>query len=277
MNTKQNILQNNIESLYQNLESKRLAINNENSSLWLNLGYWKSAHNTQEACINLIKLFVEFSELKDYTKILDVGFGYGMQDVLIANMLPNCEIDGVNIVKHQVDTAQQLVEQNNLKNRVNLFSGNANELQYNPSTFDFVIAIESAFHFNTRELFFNEAYKALKPGGTLCLADFATSIPIKNNASFVQRCKHLGIPLENQYEMDEYIEKLKIAGFIDINYIDISKYVIPFASVMIKNNEGWRGNLPKEMPESIMLEKQIQEFKISTTIDKYFIIKATKV
>ncbi len=272
--TKKDKMQDSIQIMYSELDSR---INNGTSNCnYLNLGYWKNTNVTQIACEQMIDKVLSYANIEENQTVLDVGFGYGDQDIYIATKIPNLTIYGINISDIQVEKAQQQVEEKGMAGHILLEKGDAISLAFEDSTFDTILAIESAFHFDTREKFLEEAYRTLKKTGTICLTDCLPTIKNKS-ADFQENSERYGIPLENQYDIVEYIKKLEKIGFQSITYLDISEKVIPYSAAEISNKKGWRTesvvNLPKDKNT---LNELIAIFNKSTTIESYYIIKAVK-
>jgi microcystin synthetase protein McyJ len=272
--TKKDKTQDCIQIMYSELDSR---INNSTSDCnYLNLGYWENTNVTKIACEQMIDKVILYAEIKENQTLLDVGFGYGDQDIYIATKIPNLNIYGINISDIQVKKAQQQVEEKGLSDQIFLEKGDAISLNYKDNTFDTILAIESAFHFNTREKFLKEAYRTLKNTGTLCLTD---CLPINKNKNpdFQKNSERYGIPMDNQYDITEYIKKLEKIGFNSISFLDISENVIPYSAAEINNKNGWRTesvvNLPKDKNT---INDLIANFNESTTIESYYIIKAVK-
>ena len=264
-----------INQLYQQVHENILK--NKGAFSWLNLGCWKNADNVAKACQDLVNLVASFGELADNQKILDAGFGYGIQDIFLAKKIQNIKITGINLVEKQVEVANYLVSKEGLTSQINFKVGDATQLSFPEHSFDRIICIEAAFHFNTREKFFDKAYKALKNNGVICLAEGLPNEAYINDQMFIQRSKFLGIPIENQYGIEKYREKLEQIGFSSIEFLDISEAVIPFSAVAVKHQSGWRTEEKIELPkDKATLNDLIASFKKSTTIDKYYIIKARK-
>lgn len=263
-----------IQNMYSELDNR---INNSKSDCnYLNLGYWKNTNVTKIACEQMIDKVISYAKIKENQTLLDVGFGYGDQDIYIATKIPNLKIFGINISEIQVKKAQQQLEEKGFSNQLFLEKGDAISLAYKDNTFDTIIAIESAFHFNTREKFLKEAYRTLKKSGTLCLTD-CLPLNTDKNPNFQKNSERFGIPIENQYDITEYIQILEKIGFNSITFMDISEHVIPYGAAEINNKNGWRTesmvNLPKDKNT---INDLIAIFIESTTIESYYIIKAVK-
>ena len=195
-----------IEKMYSRFDD--ILLSTDTNCNYLNLGYWKQTNNLKKACEDLLDLVIEMAEIKNGNKILDVGFGYGEQDIYFANKFPKIIINGINILTQQVKFAQQKVKLAGLSNRVDLSNGDAVNLTFDDAIFDLTLAIESAFHFETRQKFFNESYRVLKPGGIIVLTDCLPQTFSENDKKFVEASTSMGIPLANQYNIQVYFQEL---------------------------------------------------------------------
>ena len=153
---------------------KSLSTNNSlcENKLYLNLGYWKGNPRTlDQAGDALAELLAEKAELKRNDTVLDVGCGFGNQDFYWSKRYGPREIIGLNSSPEQVEEAKKRVGELNLSEEVSFILGNATALPFCNSSFDVLLSLEAAFHFNSREKFFEEALRVLKPGGRLVLTD----------------------------------------------------------------------------------------------------------
>ena len=204
-------------------------------SLYLNLGYWEHARTYDEACEALARLLGDAARLGPSDDVLDVGFGFADQDLCWMKQFRPKRILGLNITRTQVEVARRRVEEHGLDQHILLQYGSASQMPVPSAQFDKVMALESAFHFTTREKFFQEAYRVLKPGGTLALADI---IPLSGmRQGWPARIgAYLGqsfwqIPSTNMYPADVYLDKLRSAGFEQIEMRSIRDQVYqPFTA-----------------------------------------------
>jgi ubiquinone/menaquinone biosynthesis C-methylase UbiE len=201
-------------------------------SLYNNLGYWQDAITYDDACEALVKLSGERLDLPAGARLLDAGCGFADQDMFWARHLGCGEIEAINISASQVGVATRRVREAGLDDRVRIVQADAIRLPYADASFDGVISIEAAMHFNTRERFFHEAARVLKPGGRIVLAD---SVPPTRPESWpwllrrISRAiwRSIQIPAENMYPPDEYARRMAAAGFDDIRLQPIQDQVYP--------------------------------------------------
>jgi SAM-dependent methyltransferase len=200
--------------------------------LYLNLGYWRQAATLDEASEALALLVAETARMGSTDRVLDCGFGFGDQDILWARWLAPARITGLNITASQVRIARRRVTELGLDARVDLRHGSATAMPIESGSMDIVIALECAFHFRTREDFFREAWRVLRPGGRLVAADI---IPMPAVSGVRQRLEQrvswglvasrFAIPSENADSRPTYFSKLALCGFEEIRIESIRKHV----------------------------------------------------
>lgn len=199
----------------------------DDKPLWLNLGYWKDARTYPDACVAMVELLGTRAGLQPGAEILDVGVGFAEQDLVLLERFDPSRITGIDITPVHVEKARERVARLGLDQRLDVRLGSATAIDFPDESFDSVLALECAFHFDTRDQFLREALRVLKPGGTVALADM---LPVPGRKSlkataFARKYGH--IPEANLYDRDEYVRRLSAAGFDDVRVESIREDVFP--------------------------------------------------
>ena len=210
------------------IEGETESFKNPEKPLWLNLGYWEHARTYPEAARALAQQLGDAAALNPTDSLLDVGFGFAEQDIYWVEHYDVAKITGLNITAFQVERARQRVAQRGLQDRILLGMGSATQMPFSSGTFSKVTALECAHHFDTREQFFAEAFRVLKPGGRIALADGIPEVGVSNPTLLTKIVlRHWATPVANYYDRNEYSRKLKAAGFVNVQCRSISAHVFP--------------------------------------------------
>lgn len=202
------------------------------NSNYLNLGYWPGADNIDDASRQLATLVASRADIREHQVVLDAGCGFGDQSGLWANLYPQTSFCAISNSHEQLKQALKLTQLRGLGERISIVHCDATACPFPANTFDRILALESAFHFDTRRDFFRHAWQLLKPGGRLVLADFIA----RSSVDLVHRiARELGgaawqIPRANLCSRQQYEAELKDCGFGRVTVEDITEQVIdPFA------------------------------------------------
>ncbi len=188
----------------------------------MNFGYWHDVAPTAKDALwaatqALFQLVGETAALSERdAMVLDAGCGFGTNARYLAETFGVQRVVGLNVSSLQLEACRQIARGSVRAAAINFARGSATCMPFADATFDKVVSVEAAFHFPPRQQFFAEAFRVLRPGGTLALADLVGPAPQNTwqRTAIAMLCRALQIPHENIYDLDVYRQQLADCGFV---------------------------------------------------------------
>ncbi len=142
------------------------------SRMSMHYGYWdENTKNLRESLTNMNVQLAAIASIKKNDFVLDAGCGVGGSSIFLAKEV-GCKVKGITLSEKQVHTAKMNALKNGVAGRAEFEVNNYCATGYADESFDVVWAIESVCHVSEKAEFLKEAYRILKKGGRLILADF---------------------------------------------------------------------------------------------------------
>lgn len=132
---------------------------------FLNLGlFLPDTPDHTAACENLMERLLGLV-VKRRGQVLDVGCGLGGPTKYLTRYYSPARVHGVNISAYQLEICRRRAPDSHF----HLMA--AERLEFADNTFDTVVSVEAAAHFNGHREFLRGAHRVLKPGSELAVAD----------------------------------------------------------------------------------------------------------
>jgi len=142
-------------------------------SCMLNFGFWpegvETLHEAQQAFLD--RILLDGPQLPTGQCGLEIGCGIGGISINVLLRRTGVHMTALDIAEPQLALARGNAARYGVQDRFIGVAGNSMELPLGDAQFDFSLCIESSFHYDDKERFLREAFRTLKPGGVMVLAD----------------------------------------------------------------------------------------------------------
>ena len=160
---------------------------------------------------------VAFAAIKEGDTVLDLGSGAGVDCFLAANIVGNKgRVIGVDMTPEMIEKAKENAWNGSYRN-VEFRLGEIEHLPVDSSIVDVIISNCVINLSIDKQRVFNEAYRTLKPGGTLVVSDMVLleELPdyIRNSVEAYVRC------VGGAMRKEEYLKAIQQAGFEKVKVV----------------------------------------------------------
>jgi SAM-dependent methyltransferase len=197
---------------------------------YLNPGLWKETrYGYIRAAEALVHLVCATARVTSKSEVLDVACGTGTGILSIADKFAPKKIVGLDVSWPIVEIAWRKTAHHRAAGAVEIRHGTATRLPWAGPNFSHVVCVDGSRHFPSRERFFREAQRVLRPGGVLCLTDF---LFVRQPATFAERMlvRVAGdlLPLDREAREDEETCRLKAmsSGYKNVTVRSIAADVL---------------------------------------------------
>ncbi|MBT9316464.1 class I SAM-dependent methyltransferase [Leptothoe spongobia] len=227
-------------------------------------GYWEnpaeadgSVEDFAAAAEALCQRVYTAAGVNEYEQLLDAGCGFGGTIASLNEQFQNLDITGLNIDPRQLDRARHEIKPL-ANNRITFVEGDACQLPFADASMDVVLAVECIFHFPSREEFFREVKRVLRPGGRLGICDFVSTPFFKALQQFLAMVTNPMISgtfgrADSCFTVSDYRALAQKTGFRVTSQEDITRKTLPTYPVVCHVFD--QAGSPKAVRDVVAVEK----------------------
>ncbi len=228
--------------------------------------YNEHASKHHDALVNTNRVLADLSGIKASEDILDAGCGWGSSSFWLAKYR-SANVVGITPVKDQIDMCKIKVKEIDLAHLTKFVCADFCKTEFEDNSFDVVWAIDSVCHANNKRDFYTEAFRLLKPGGRLIVAEY-----IRNGRNLRQKDERLIASWLRNHAIpdidtkEEHFKNIRETGFSNINIEDYTAQVMQSVK-----------NLHEKSIRCLPIESVLRLFRFRTAIQHGNLIGSLKI
>ncbi len=199
-----------------------------NKSYAMHFGYWdKKVKNFPQSLQRENEILAEKVKIKNSDIVLDAGCGVGGSAIFLAKKF-GCKVIGITLSKRQADKATNNAKQKGVAHLAEFRVMDFEKMTFPDKAFDVIWAIESICHADSKKRFIEEAYRILRKGGRLVIADaFLTKENVTADEEIILNKFLFGWGVNYLETVKNFNKYLRTTGFRTITFTDVTNNVMP--------------------------------------------------
>jgi tocopherol O-methyltransferase len=207
----------------------------------IHFGYYdEKARYHKEALLRLNEVMAEWAGIGAGSAVLDAGCGLGASCLWMAGKLGAAPV-GITPVPGQVLGARKNAQRQGLEGQTRFELADYHAAPFADASFDVVWACESLCHSPSKESFYREAYRLLRPGGKLIVAEYMRSgRPLSDRQEALLADWLRGWAIPDIDSCEEHQAHASSAGFASMDIRDVTNHTRISHRNLYKQARRWR-------------------------------------
>lgn len=208
-----------------------------------------------DALLNMNRQLADRAGIQAGAQVLDAGCGQGGSAVWLAQQR-NALVVGITPVATQIADAQKFIRLRHVQDRVTVQLGDYQAMVFPDASFDVVWMCESLCHADDKGKVYAEAFRVLRPGGRLIVAEYMRTDDGPAAADLLRQWLH-GWSINWIDSPAEHRDQATRAGFVAVTIDDVTSNTEPSLK-LLHRLATWL------MP----LETVLQRLRLRTTVQR---------